>query len=99
MTTPVFQQIITLAEQLTPEERARLIHALQGHLPEETEDEEDTRLLTETLAPYMRDDGVIDFDALEAASLSGVNLNEALPEFIDEIGEVRTETDWRNTNE
>lgn len=83
-----------LAEQLTSEERPRLIQALQAQA-EETEAEEDTRLINETLTPYMREDA-FDFDVLEAASLSGTKLNQAMPGFIDEMGELRPEADWHD---
>ncbi len=94
MATPIFQQIMTLAEQLTAEERIRLIQELQ-QAKTETEEEEDSRLLDETLAPFMQADGSINFDALEAESLSGEALQRAMPDFVNEHGEIRPEMDWK----
>jgi acyl-CoA reductase-like NAD-dependent aldehyde dehydrogenase len=69
MATPIFQQIITLAAQLTPEERARLIQELQ-QAEDETEEELEQRLLTEALGDALRSDGSIDYSRMEVLNIS-----------------------------
>lgn len=69
MATPIFQQIMTLAEQLTPEERTRLIQHLQ-QTGEETEDELEERLLIEAVGDALRPDGTIDYSRVELLNIS-----------------------------
>lgn len=60
---------MTLAEQLTPEERAHLIQQLQ-QTDEETEEELAERLLTEALGDALQPDGTIDYSRVKMLNIS-----------------------------
>jgi hypothetical protein len=89
MATPTLKKILSDIEQLSSEDRWKLVAQLQAI---ETEQEWEDRVLRDALGSSLRPEGSIDFDALYAQEgiATGLELHQAYPEFIDEDGHIHT---------
>lgn len=72
MATPTLEKILAEIEQLSPEDRTKLVTHLQKTFSvpvaelDDDDDEWENQTLRQTLSQYMTDDGHLDYDKLDA---------------------------------
>ncbi len=93
MATPTLEKILADIEQLSSEDRTKLVIHLQTL---ETELEWENRSLREVLENTLQPDGSIDFDRLyqQHGKVTGLQLHQEYPEYVDEDGNIHPEEDW-----
>lgn len=92
MATPTLEKILADIEQLSSEDRTKLVIHLQTL---ETEQEWENRSLCEVLGNTLQPDGSIDFDRLyqRHGTITGFQLHQEYPEYVDKDGNI-PEEDW-----